>query len=134
MRENRLSGSMRGGRRSWSVRHRLLSTLLRRSCYSRFEIRKKICEISGQTESDAYFAGAASVATRFHAAEAEVIARGAHLALAARADHVARAVLVGAEERAAAVHALLLGRLGGIERSVRALRIARDAARRLARA
>ena len=34
------------------------------------------------------------------------LAAGAHLALAARADHVARAVLLGAEERAAAVDAL----------------------------
>ena len=66
----------------------------------------------------------------FHAAEAEMVRAGADFALAARADHVARAVLIGAEERAAAVHALLLARLGGIEGCCRALRVARDAAGR----
>ena len=42
------------------------------------------------------------------ASKADVIAGGADLALASRADHVARAILIGAQERAAAMHALLL--------------------------
>src|SRR5436190_2076549 len=42
----------------------------------------------------------------FHASEAQIVRAGAGLALAARADHVARAVLIGAEKRSAALHFL----------------------------
>ena len=55
---------------------------------------------------------------RAYRAKAEVIARGADLAFAARADHVAGAILVGAEKRAAAMHALFLRRLGRVDRAM----------------
>ncbi len=42
----------------------------------------------------------------FHQAEPEMVRAGADVALAARADHVARAVLIGAQERSAAMDAL----------------------------
>jgi len=71
----------------------------------------------------------ASRSASLYAAEAEVAAAGADLTLAAGADHVTGAILVGAEERAAPVNALLLGRLQRVERSVRPPRVARDAAR-----
>jgi hypothetical protein len=45
---------------------------------------------------------------RLHTTETEVIAAGVNVALAARAEHVARAILVRAEERTAALHALRL--------------------------
>ena len=53
--------------------------------------------------------------SRHHTAKTEMVGSRADLALAARPDHVARAVLVGAEKRAAAMNFLLLGRLRGIE-------------------
>src|SRR5262245_29225474 len=65
---------------------------------------------------------------RLHAAKSKVIASGAELAFAARSDHVTSAILVGAQKRTAAMDALFLGRLSGIERRVRPLRIACDAA------
>src|SRR3954454_16826054 len=46
---------------------------------------------------------------RPHATEPEVIRAGADSPLAARSHHVARAVLLGAQERAAAVDALTIG-------------------------
>src|SRR5262245_40246452 len=60
-------------------------------------------------------------------AKAEMVGARGGLALAARADHVARAVLLGAEKRAAAVHALGHSGLGWIGRRVRAARILRNA-------
>src|SRR5262245_13689011 len=57
-----------------------------------------------------------------------MVRAGVDVALAARAHHIARAVLVGAEERAAALDALLVVRLGWIERRGGTVRIARDAA------
>jgi hypothetical protein len=62
---------------------------------------------------------------RLHARETDVIAGGAHLALAARADHVMGPILVGAKKRAAAMNTLFLSRFGGINRCVGALGIAR---------
>ena len=50
------------------------------------------------------------------AAKTEVITGGTDFAFAARPDHVAGAILVGAEKRAAAVDALFLGWLSGIVR------------------
>ena len=70
------------------------------------------------------------VSNRFHAAEAEVVCAGADFALAARANHVARAELIGAEKRPAAMHPFLHARFSGIERVGRTLRVARDAADR----
>src|SRR4051794_19851336 len=55
-----------------------------------------------------------------------MIGAGIDIALAARTDHVARAELVRAEKRAAAVHALFHAGLGGIERARWPLRIAGD--------
>src|SRR5262245_60941375 len=66
--------------------------------------------------------------TILHAAKAEMVGAGADLAPAARADDVARAVLIGAEKRPAAMDLLGLLRLGRIERRDRAARIACDAA------
>src|SRR5215813_4483601 len=57
-----------------------------------------------------------------------MIRPSADLALASCADHIARAVLIRAKERPAAVHPLRLTRLRGIERGIRALRIPRYAA------
>jgi hypothetical protein len=57
-----------------------------------------------------------------------VVAAGAGLALAPCAHHVACAVLIRAEERAATVHALPFGRFGRIERRVRAFGVTSDIA------
>src|SRR5271167_3425447 len=62
-----------------------------------------------------------------NAAEAQVVCARAHLTLAARANHIARTILVGAEIRPAAVDFLGLVRLAGIEGSIRSLRVADDA-------
>ena len=51
-----------------------------------------------------------------HRSEAEVIRSGADFALPARAHHVPRAVLIGAQKRAASVHAFGDARLVRIER------------------
>ena len=61
-----------------------------------------------------------------HAAETEVITSGGFFAFAARADHIAGAILVGTKERTAFVDAFLFPGLGGIEGCGRALRIAGD--------
>ena len=61
---------------------------------------------------------------RHNAAEAEMVAGGVLFAFAAGSDHIARAVLVGAKKRAAAMHALFLVGLGGIEGCVGTLGIA----------
>src|SRR5205809_971163 len=61
-----------------------------------------------------------------HAAKADVVRGGPDFAFAAGADHVTGAILVRAQVRAAALDALLLPRLRGIERALRALRVARD--------
>src|SRR5438552_19146033 len=61
----------------------------------------------------------------FHAAKAEMVGAGIDFAFTARADDVARAILVVAQKRTAAVHALLFARLGRIERSIRPFRIDR---------
>jgi hypothetical protein len=45
-----------------------------------------------------------------------MIGAGVDFAFAARADDVTRTVLIVAKKRAAAMHALFLVRLGGIER------------------
>src|SRR5271157_5705238 len=50
------------------------------------------------------------------------------LTFAARAHHVAGAILVGAKKRTAFLNALFLCRLGGIEWHFRALRVQRDVA------
>src|SRR6266704_1811544 len=68
------------------------------------------------------------LAHRSHATEAEMIRAGVDLAFAARADDVARAILVVAKKRAAAMHALLLVRLRRIKWGIRTLRIVRDTA------
>src|SRR6185369_4941089 len=52
---------------------------------------------------------------RHHGSESQVVRSGADLSLAARADHVARAVLIGAEERSAALHTFGLTGFCGIE-------------------
>jgi hypothetical protein len=52
---------------------------------------------------------------RFYAAKTEMICAGIDFAFAARADDVARAILVVAKKRATAMDALLLVRLGWIE-------------------
>ena len=64
----------------------------------------------------------------FDAPEAEVIARGRDFALAPRSDHVARAILLGAKERAAAMHPLLFARLGGVEAARGPMRVANETA------
>ena len=51
----------------------------------------------------------------------EMIRAGVDFAFAAGADDVARAILIVAKKRAAAMHALLLVRLGRIEWRIRAL-------------
>src|SRR5205807_9188733 len=51
----------------------------------------------------------------FHATKTEMIGASVDFAFAASAHYVARAVLVVAKKRAAAVHALFLVRLGRIE-------------------
>src|SRR5262245_61163211 len=61
-----------------------------------------------------------------HAAETAVVTSGGDLAFPARADHVPRAVLVGAQERPAAMDALGLVRFGRIERRFGPLRVAGD--------
>src|SRR5262249_46618950 len=58
-----------------------------------------------------------------------MVTAGPDLALAPRADHVARAILIRAKEGAAAVHPLFLARLQRVEGRVRSQRIARDGAR-----
>src|SRR5436853_3209994 len=63
----------------------------------------------------------------FHTPKAQMIAPGADFAFASCPDHIARAVLVGAEERAAAVDALFFGRLARIKAALRPLRIAHHA-------
>src|SRR5580692_12841613 len=60
--------------------------------------------------------------------EAEVVGAGGDFTFAAGADHVAGAILIGAEERTAAMDFLLVVGFGGIEGGVGALRIARDSA------
>src|SRR4030095_932621 len=52
---------------------------------------------------------------RSDASKSEVICARVDIALAARANDVARTVLIVAQERAAAMHAFLFIRLGGIE-------------------
>ena len=59
--------------------------------------------------------------TCLHAAESEMVRAGADVALAAGADHVARAVLIGAEKGAAAMDALLHAGFARIERVGRTL-------------
>ena len=59
------------------------------------------------------------------APEAEVIGAGAELTLATRADDVARAVLIGAKKRTAAMDALLLAWLGRVVRRIRTGRVVR---------
>ena len=54
--------------------------------------------------------------TGFHAAESEMVRAGIGFALAARAHHIARAVLIGAEKRSAAMDAFLHAGFAGIER------------------
>ena len=56
-----------------------------------------------------------------------MVRAGSDISLAARADHVARAVLIGAEKRSAAMHAFPHAGFVGIERVGRALRVAGDA-------
>ena len=56
-----------------------------------------------------------------------MIRAGAAFTLAPRAHHVARTVLVGAQERSTTLHALLLGRLARVEGRVGALRVSCDA-------
>src|SRR5439155_1263351 len=56
-----------------------------------------------------------------------MVGAGVDLAFAARADNVARAVLVVAKKRAAAMHALLLVRLSWIKWRIGTLRIVRYA-------
>src|SRR6185437_11806202 len=63
-----------------------------------------------------------------HAAKTEVIAATADFALAARAHHVARAILVCAKKRATAQNTFLLSGLRRIERRIRPPRITRHAA------
>src|SRR5437016_4032641 len=53
-----------------------------------------------------------------------MVAGGVYLSLAARADHVARAILVGTKERAAPLYPLPFPRLGGIEGRGRPLGVA----------
>ena len=65
---------------------------------------------------------------RFHAAKAEMVRAGVDFAFAACPDDVAGTKLFVAKKRAAAMHALLLVRLSGIERRIGSLRIARDTA------
>jgi hypothetical protein len=65
---------------------------------------------------------------RQHAAESEVVCPRVDLALAARANHVTGAILIGAKKRTAFVNALFLYRLGGIKGQFLALRVCRDAA------
>src|ERR1043166_2189599 len=51
-----------------------------------------------------------------HAAKTEMVRAGVDFPFAARADDVARTVMIVAKKRPAAMHALFLVRLGGIER------------------
>src|SRR5688572_7733105 len=60
------------------------------------------------------------------AAKPQVVGARAHVALAARADHIARAILVRAEKRPAAMHTLRHAGLTGIERLSGARGIARN--------
>src|SRR5579862_3294743 len=68
--------------------------------------------------------------TRFHTPESQVIAAGGDLALAARADHVARAILVCAEKGTSTMDPFFLRWLGGVVRRFRALGVARHPALR----
>ena len=65
------------------------------------------------------------------APKTEMIAAAGDFALAARADHVASAVLLGAKERATSMHAFGLARLGGVEAARGPLRVASHPARGL---
>src|SRR2546430_8351631 len=65
-----------------------------------------------------------------HATKAEMVGAGIGFAFAATARHIAFAVLVGAQEGAAALYALLDARFTGIETVRRALGIARHATSR----
>src|SRR5262249_30176288 len=65
---------------------------------------------------------------RAHATEPDVGRARVHAALAAAAGHVARAELVAAQERTAALHALHHAGLLGIETISRSLRVAPGAA------
>src|SRR5271165_7199010 len=66
----------------------------------------------------------------FHAAEPEMVRASANLALASRAHHIARAILIGAQERASALGLLWLGGFGGVQSRLRALGVSRNGARR----
>src|SRR6516165_8712283 len=66
---------------------------------------------------------------RHHRAKTEMVRARIDIALAARADHVARAVLVRAEERSAAMDLLRLARLRRVVRAVGSTRVTRDRAR-----
>ena len=55
-----------------------------------------------------------------------MVRAGTDITLPARANHVARAVLIGAEKGAAAMDAFLHAGFVGIERVGRTLRVARD--------
>src|SRR5438445_7462703 len=59
------------------------------------------------------------------APETEVVAARADFSFAARANHIPRAIPVGAQERAAAMHALALGRFRRIEGTGGPLGVAR---------
>src|SRR5579859_2568108 len=62
---------------------------------------------------------------RHHAAETAVVACRVGVSLPARADHVSRAVLVGTQERPAAMNAFgFVARVAGIPRGLRPLRVA----------
>src|SRR5262245_52329238 len=50
----------------------------------------------------------------FHTTKAKMVAAGADLAFAARPHHVTRAILIGAQKGAAAVHALFFARFDRI--------------------
>ena len=63
-----------------------------------------------------------------HAAESDVVGPRIDLAFAARADHVAGAILIGAKKGTAFLNALFLCRLGWIEWRFRALWVSRDVA------
>src|SRR6267378_5992577 len=59
-----------------------------------------------------------------------MVAPCADLSFTPRAHHITCAILIGAQKRAAAMHALFFGGLRRIERSVRPLRVAGDATQR----
>src|SRR5688572_10308272 len=63
---------------------------------------------------------------RFHQPDSKMVRRSTDIALTARANHVARAVLIGAQEGAAAMDAFHHARFARIERGCRTARVTSD--------